>query len=206
MITKKCSKCERELSLDNFHRSKNGKLGVRSKCKICRKEDSSKYYQENTDKRAIYNAENSGRIKSYNREYIRLYYQENKEQFSVLAAEYYQNNKEAIKNKTRQWVNSNLDKVRNNRRNYKARRKSQLGFVPGDYWDLLLEKYGPFCMNPECDKGLTEVNPLTLDHVIPLSKGGLHCMSNFQLLCHSCNASKNAKEIDFRTVKVWRAV
>jgi len=33
----------------------------------------------------------------------------------------------------------------------------------------------------------------TLDHVIPLSKGGSHTSSNTQLLCSKCNTAKGAK-------------
>jgi len=33
----------------------------------------------------------------------------------------------------------------------------------------------------------------TMDHVMPLSKGGAHSLSNVIIMCHSCNSSKNAK-------------
>lgn len=37
-------------------------------------------------------------------------------------------------------------------------------------------------------------NPaLTVDHIVPLSKGGSHCVSNMQLLTFSENASKGAR-------------
>jgi len=42
MITKKCSKCGEEKSINEFCRDKNGKFGVRSLCKVCER----KYQRE----------------------------------------------------------------------------------------------------------------------------------------------------------------
>lgn len=33
-------------------------------------------------------------------------------------------------------------------------------------------------------------NPTSLDHKLPVSKGGKHEVGNFQLICHSCNMAK----------------
>lgn len=49
--TKKCSKCKRELSLDNF-RWKNKSKGIRhSQCRDCQKESDKKFYLENESRR-----------------------------------------------------------------------------------------------------------------------------------------------------------
>jgi 5-methylcytosine-specific restriction endonuclease McrA len=40
---------------------------------------------------------------------------------------------------------------------------------------------------------------LSIDHIIPLSRGGSHSIGNMMTLCRSCNASKNA-----RTIMEWR--
>jgi 5-methylcytosine-specific restriction endonuclease McrA len=48
------------------------------------------------------------------------------------------------------------------------------------------------CVIPE---GYNQPNEGTIDHVMPLSKGGLHLWSNVQLLCRSCNTAKRDKVI-----------
>jgi len=40
-------------------------------------------------------------------------------------------------------------------------------------------------------KGKQPSNYATLDHVIPLNKGGLHCYENVKIACKSCNSEKS---------------
>ena len=50
-----------------------------------------------------------------------------------------------------------------------------------------------------CDERLA-VPAMTLDHVLPLSRGGSHTMDNAVLACRPCNSQKHA-----RTPEEWRA-
>lgn len=59
-------------------------------------------------------------------------------------------------------------------------------------WDALCARYGNRCLRCGSD------GPLTIDHVIPLSRGGKNTIDNIQPLCHKCNSSKGAKHIDYR--------
>ena len=44
---------------------------------------------------------------------------------------------------------------------------------------------------------------MTIDHIVPLSRGGSHSVGNLQSLCFSCNASKNNRfMIEWRVGKV----
>ena len=43
-----------------------------------------------------------------------------------------------------------------------------------------------------CDDKM-EFNDKTLDHIVPLSKGGRHILSNVMVMCHRCNSAKNNK-------------
>jgi len=38
-------------------------------------------------------------------------------------------------------------------------------------------------------------NELTLDHIIPVSKGGLDVIENFELICKECNSSKSNRDL-----------
>ncbi len=59
----------------------------------------------------------------------------------------------------------------------------------------VFEKYGKSCL--AC--GATE--NITIDHVIPVSKGGINDISNYQPLCKSCNSKKMDKATDYRKKK-----
>lgn len=39
-------------------------------------------------------------------------------------------------------------------------------------------------------------NNITIDHILPISRGGAHDVDNLQALCGSCNSSKGAKTME----------
>lgn len=43
-----------------------------------------------------------------------------------------------------------------------------------------------------CGKPILTMKDATIDHIIPLSKGGVHGIQNMQLAHYSCNNSKGA--------------
>jgi hypothetical protein len=55
------------------------------------------------------------------------------------------------------------------------------------YWKILVKHHGEKC------NYCGSTDNLTLDHIIPLSKGGINKIENFQILCKSCNKLKGNK-------------
>ena len=61
-------------------------------------------------------------------------------------------------------------------------------------WETLKAQYNWTC--PACYKSEPEIK-LTIDHIIPLIKGGSDNIENLQPLCGSCNSKKNTKIIHY---------
>lgn len=80
---------------------------------------------------------------------------------------------------------------------HSARRRTRMATNGGDYtlqeWEELCTDYGNRCL--AC--GRDDVK-LTVDHIVPVIKGGSNDISNLQPLCKSCNSIKNARAIDYR--------
>jgi 5-methylcytosine-specific restriction endonuclease McrA len=47
----------------------------------------------------------------------------------------------------------------------------------------------PWCSS--CGSPGTAANPLTIDHIIPLSRGGTNARENKMVLCYRCNRLKS---------------
>ena len=63
-------------------------------------------------------------------------------------------------------------------------------------WCALLEKYEYRCL------ACGSKDHIVVDHVIPLSRGGMNTIDNLQPLCFTCNAKKHAKTIDYRPDRI----
>lgn len=66
-------------------------------------------------------------------------------------------------------------------------------------WESLKRLYGNKCLC--CEKKEPEIR-LTVDHVIPLSRGGDDSIENVQPLCLHCNLKKSTKSISFKDAPI----
>ncbi len=63
-------------------------------------------------------------------------------------------------------------------------------------YELVVEQYDSKCVC--CGVEETDTNVLGLDHVVPISVGGLNQSHNLQPMCKACNTKKGTKTIDYR--------
>ena len=182
--TKICKTCKQEKPIGDFYVNIIRKDGRHSDCKTCYQISNRIYYL--THKKEI---KECGRIyylthKKEVGEYDNLHKKE--------AREYYNSHKKEWDRVYKIWEHNNPDKVSVYNVKRKALKLNALGHFTAQEWKALKEKYGNICL--KCRKK----KKLTVDHIVPLSKGGSNYISNVQPLCKSCNSKKYTEIIDYR--------
>lgn len=108
-------------------------------------------------------------------------------------------NKERQYEWNKKWEVRNREKRLFIKRNAQSKRARSIvsGSVSFKEWVALKQLYSNTCL------GCLRTEPsikLSMDHIQPLSKGGLHCITNIQPLCRSCNSRKQTRLVFFDPV------
>lgn len=218
---KKCSKCQEIKPGDEFGKRKSSKNGLDSRCLKCIKECSKQSADKNRCKNNLGLIITSKICSSCRVEQIadcfgtipsskdglrseckdcrnikaRLKYETDsnfRENESIRAASIYLKDREYILNRSKQWSKENPDKKIEQRHRRVARLYGQLEFdLPKNFLSLLKE-----LQNDKCAYCLRSDTKLTVEHMIPISRGGKHCFSNVILACTTCNFSKHSKTLE----------
>jgi len=146
-------------------------------------------------------------VKKYRREQMKRLYQNNPDKFRERKRLAYQNNPEKFAERHRKWLRENKEKVRETAKRWRrnnpekrrfqsslraARKRNAEGKFTFGEWELLKKQYSHTC--PMCGRKEPKIK-LTIDHIIPISKGGSNWIENIQPLCGSCNNRKYTKII-----------
>ncbi len=185
-VIKVCKVCNACKSMEQFTRDAGTKDGRRGKCKECDKA----YYRENADRYKAHAKRYRVQDPVATKEKDKSQHSKHKEKRNEQSARYRRENKERLKEYQRQWVSNNLEYFRY----HNAKRRTLLTAAGDAYTKAdvlnLLQKQKNCCA--ACKMKLAA--KFDVDHVVPLSKGGLNDKSNIQILCIHCNRSKNAKD------------
>lgn len=212
-VFKKCSKCGRWLvaSKVNFHKDKSKKYGLRADCKECNIARYKNYRKENKEKIAkrekIYCEEH----KEEKREYRKKYYKEHKEEIAEYHKKYNEEHKEERKN----WYKEHKEEKREyskkynkkynktpqgqvaifNGRNKRRQREEQQGNgITKEQWLKMMEFFDWKCAYS--GKSVSGERNRSIDHIIPITKGGAHEIWNCVPMDRSLNSSKHTKDLE----------
>jgi HNH endonuclease len=96
-----------------------------------------------------------------------------------------------IKRNSQLYALLNPDKIRHNNRLRKARmRRANIGTITAALWNERVMYFGQccaYCLQP--------MDVVTMEHVTPLTRGGLHDIGNVVPACVECNAKKYYKNL-----------
>lgn len=90
------------------------------------------------------------------------------------------------KSQRKNYYNNNKEKIKS------AFIKKCLTSISGEQFEILKHEYSYRCQY--CGRKEPEIK-LTLDHIVPISKGGDKSLSNLTVACESCNKSKRNKKL-----------
>lgn len=171
--TRTCTKCQERLPRTAFHKDKTASDGLRAMCKKCRIDKVKVWYKENIDDRRIFARKrrlvngDAARQKDNER------YERDREKRIALATEH------SHRRKARK-LNTVVEK--------------------GISVLSLKKKHGTKCHYCQKEMDFTKGvgrkfnnDMATIEHLIPLSRGGEHTFANTVLACRFCNISRGAK-------------
>jgi len=92
----------------------------------------------------------------------------------------------------RNWHATHRDHVRTYARKHSALRRHRVGNFTHEQWVARFKFYGERCAY--CLKALT-LKSATIDHIIPIIKGGTNWASNLAPACRPCNVRKNRNRL-----------
>ena len=187
-----CFKCSQWKQPEEMVKQSKGYLGRGSRCFVCHRKVSNDYAARNKPK--ILATGNAWRKanRTHHLETRRAWRAAHPEKARASYQRFYDQNTEAMRERARAYGRRFPYKVRaaNNRR--RARLKGNGGDFTADEWKAMCAFYDNRCLR------CREKKVLTVDHVVPVSKGGRNDILNIQPLCRSCNTSKGTRNTDYR--------
>lgn len=168
-----CSRCDIEKTLEDFPKNSKCEEGRERKCKLC----------TYSDRKTPEQVANQKKLAS-------LHYNQNKTDYLNRVSNKYWSEPEKFRAYGRQHAKDNPEIYRAARHRRRAKiRSNPDNDLTSDEIKLLMANYD-FCIY--CN----EKSDLSIDHIIPIARGGANTLSNLVVACGSCNSRKRTKDAE----------
>ncbi len=188
-----CRKCQRDLPRTAFGNDRQKTDGRRRSCLGCdaaiRKARWTAKLNEEHERAKRYRLENAEKVAERKRRYQQS--EHGKALMLARSREYRQTEQGRANARAAQTRSSKTERGRINGRIRSNRRRALLLKAPGTFsdadWQRTLTAHRNRCHY--CKRAFTAKRPATIDHVIPISKGGAHSPENIVAACKPCNSA-----------------
>lgn len=220
---KPCSMCGQIKARPDFYAKAAKTDGLRPDCKECCKAAANGWNRANPERMrariAEYRKVNSARVAEANRRRCNLRYlrvresliaeraarralrpprspmppwrHRNRERAALAAKRWYLLNKDRQRVRAAEWARANPERIRAKTVRYHHRKAGRdTGNVTGEWWIGQKAYFGG-----RCAYCLGEFSSLEMEHMQPVSRGGMHDKDNIVPACRSCNAHKSSKTL-----------
>lgn len=178
---KYCSQCEKVLPLSEFKvagKKADGTVRYSGECKACAKQRSAAYYAKN---------------KEHIKQQTDAYRKAHLSQYAEYSNRFKSNNPNKRRAQQRdaykRYAKTPRGKITIARHNEAYNRQARLGNLTATQWQAILELFDYRCAY--CGKS----GKLTMEHIVPVSNGGILTKANIIPACQHCNSSRGNKDI-----------
>lgn len=187
MNVKTCATCSATKPLEAFYRRTRAKDGRDTRCRDCEKVRLAEWGKNNPDRRREaqqrYNRTDKGRQKS------KRWRVNNPERVQEIYTAYRERNPNARSEATRRHYHKDIEASRASVRNRRSIRRARMR--NNGVFAVTTKDVRRILAMP-CAHCGSKDQP-TLDHIIPIARGGRHSVGNLQCLCAHCNFTKQDK-------------
>jgi hypothetical protein len=183
-VCTKC-KCTKPATPTFFRKYNRNACGLHAACKGC------DVAYRRINREAIAERNRVGHLA--NREHrlalMARYRAEHKEEIAAQQQRYQQENRDKLRAYYRRWRKNNRDVRRAHERKRQAAKKGQAGFRDAnELWEMYHDQ-NELCAY--CETPL--FGDFHVDHMLPLSRGGIDGPENYAITCPPCNMAKHSK-------------
>jgi len=197
-----CNNCNETKPYEEFPKKSSTKDGYYGFCKICKAIKDKKYRDTNKEmlvKKSIkYRNINKEKIAKRNKDRYHSLTPEKVMERKNKKREYNKNAPEAVKKRKQEYdkkyFSSEAGKITTAKSAHKRRAQkisTEDGTVTSQALEELKISQNHKCAYCKCELDFSSKGKVHLDHILPLSKGGHHSISNVTWSCSSCNLRKS---------------